>query len=128
MKRKFKKPEPETITGLLWIFLIIMLIILFNVGTGKSQEYDCTVTTSGVLQYSTLDSGKTWQRVLENRFLVTAIEFPIGYGYFLQTVEDTTIRYRIQPNSLKFDTISMHLSLLFCNEWSDTLPLLVFNE
>lgn len=118
-----RKTELEVINRLLWIILIILLIILFNVGTGKSQEYDCKIATLGVLQYSTLDSGKHWDNVFENRFLYTTLKFQVGYDSFQHTIEDITITYKIQPNSIKFDTVTMHMSLIFCNDWSNECQL-----
>ncbi len=116
--RELSKGEIELIEFIVAFLLIGFVFWLMFTTDAKSQEYDCTITTSGASHYSTLDSGKTWQRVFENKFLQTTFEFPIGYECFLQTMEDTTVTYRIVPNSLKFDTMTMHLSLIFLTDWS----------
>lgn len=124
MKRKFKRPDEEISNKILWIILIIILLIFFNLQRGNSQEYecvpreyDCTIMTSGVTLYSSLDEGITWKTINENDALQSVFEFAVGYECFLQTIEDTTLSFSLEKDSIQFDTMTMHLQLSYIGEW-----------
>ena len=117
MKRKFTRMDEEIPNRLLWIIIIVLLLLLFNTQRGHTQEYDCTISTSGVIQYSSLDDGVSWKTVNVNTSLQSTFEFLIGYECFLQTIEDTIITYKIQKDSIRFDTMTMHMEMKYLGDW-----------
>jgi len=125
MNRKFKEEENPLITKALYVALIILLLILFNCARTSSQEYNCTILTTGVKIYTSTDSNITKKLNYENDSYCSFIEFPVGYGSFVQTVEEEETTFLIQPGTLHFSTETMLMSLVFKNDISDSCHMLV---